>query len=103
MALQNIIEQTKKKTDAKDVCVELEEKIQELLEENSKEKVTQVSDTSLMPPPSGDRKTLHSLSKKKRYTKTFDSSIIASPSSKRTRNTDVLSATPTRSSTRLRK
>lgn len=96
MALQSIIEQTKRRTDAKDVCVELEEKIQELLEENSKEKATEVSDTCLMPPPPVDRNILHSLPKKKRYTKTVDSSIIASPSLKRTK-------TPTRSSERLRK
>lgn len=49
-ALQNIIEQTKKKTDATAACTELEEKIQELLEsetENTKE-----VDSHLMPPPS---------------------------------------------------
>lgn len=48
--MQNIIEQTKKKTDAVTACTELEEKIQELLEsetENTKE-----VDNQLMPPPS---------------------------------------------------
>ncbi|XP_036138844.1 condensin complex subunit 1 isoform X2 [Monomorium pharaonis] len=48
-ALQNIIEQTKKKADAKVVCTELEEKIQELLE--AKED-NEISDKHLMPPPS---------------------------------------------------
>lgn len=48
-ALQNIIEQTKKKADAKAACLELEEKIQELLEA---ETTTDVKDSHLMPPPS---------------------------------------------------
>jgi len=47
MALQNIIDQTKKKADTKAVCIELEEKIQELVE--AKEEIT---DQHLMPPPS---------------------------------------------------
>ncbi|KAG7205865.1 hypothetical protein KM043_007797 [Ampulex compressa] len=47
-ALQSIIDQTKKRPDAKAACVELEEKIQELLEgaENSKQ-----TDSQIMPPP----------------------------------------------------
>lgn len=45
-ALQNIIEQTKKKTNAKDACIELEEKVQELLEA-----VTNSEDSRIMPPP----------------------------------------------------
>lgn len=48
-ALQNIIEQTKKKADAKAVCIELEEKIQELLEAKEDNEMT---DSHLMPPPS---------------------------------------------------
>ncbi|RLU17541.1 hypothetical protein DMN91_009776 [Ooceraea biroi] len=48
-ALQSIIEQTKKKADAKAACLELEEKVQELLESESK---TDVPDSRLMPPPS---------------------------------------------------
>jgi len=47
IALQNIIDQAKKKTDTKAVCIELEEKIQELVE--AKEEIT---DKHLMPPPS---------------------------------------------------
>lgn len=49
MALQSIIEQTKKKADAKTVCTELEEKIQELLEAKGDNEIT---DRHLMPPPS---------------------------------------------------
>lgn len=48
-ALQNIIEQTKKKAEAKNVCIELEEKIQELLETKEDDKM---ADKDLMPPPS---------------------------------------------------
>lgn len=48
-ALQNIIEQTKKKADAKTACMELEEKIQELLEAETEN--TEVTDQILMPPP----------------------------------------------------
>lgn len=47
-ALQSIIEQTKKKADTKAVCIELEEKIQELLEAKDNE----MTDSHLMPPPS---------------------------------------------------
>ncbi|XP_011702254.1 PREDICTED: condensin complex subunit 1 isoform X2 [Wasmannia auropunctata] len=49
MALQSIIEQTKKKAEAKAACMELEEKIQELVE--AKED-TEMTDRDLMPPPS---------------------------------------------------
>ncbi|XP_011263197.2 condensin complex subunit 1 [Camponotus floridanus] len=49
-ALQNIIEQTKKKADANAACTELEEKIQELLD--SEIKNTKDADSHLMPPPS---------------------------------------------------
>ncbi|CAL7943553.1 unnamed protein product [Xylocopa violacea] len=47
-ALQSVIEQTKKKPNAKPACIELEEKIQELLKntENSRQ-----SDNEAMPPP----------------------------------------------------
>ncbi|XP_011866970.1 PREDICTED: condensin complex subunit 1 [Vollenhovia emeryi] len=48
-ALHSIIEQTKKKADAKAVCIELEEKIQELLEAKGDDEIT---DRHLMPPPS---------------------------------------------------
>jgi len=48
-ALQNIIEQTKRKADAKAACTELEEKIQELLEAETN---TEMPDSHLMPPPS---------------------------------------------------
>lgn len=48
-ALQNIIEQTKKKAEAKDACIELEEKIQELLETETEN--NEVTDQMLMPPP----------------------------------------------------
>lgn len=47
--MQNIIEQTKKKADAKAACIELEEKIQELVEAKADNEVT---DEHLMPPPS---------------------------------------------------
>ncbi|KAM0735683.1 Condensin complex subunit 1 [Formica fusca] len=50
-ALQNIIEQTKKKADANAACTELEEKIQELLETETTEN-PEVVDNRLMPPPS---------------------------------------------------
>ncbi|KAL0134605.1 hypothetical protein PUN28_001419 [Cardiocondyla obscurior] len=50
-ALQHIIDQTKKKAETKMICIELEEKIQELLD--SKETTNdEVTDKSLMPPPS---------------------------------------------------
>jgi len=48
-ALQNIIEQTKKKAEAKAACIELEEKMQELLEAETN---TEMPDSHLMPPPS---------------------------------------------------
>lgn len=48
-ALQNIIEQTKKKADNKAICLELEEKIQELVE--AKEEDNEMTDRHLMPPP----------------------------------------------------
>lgn len=47
--MQNIIEQTKKKADNKAVCLELEEKIQELVEAKADNEMT---DRHLMPPPS---------------------------------------------------
>lgn len=50
MALQSIIEQTKKKADTKAVCIELEEKIQELLETKGED--NEITDRHLMPPPS---------------------------------------------------
>ncbi|XP_035722862.1 condensin complex subunit 1-like [Vespa mandarinia] len=46
--LQGIIEQTKKKSDTKSVCLELEEKIKELLEGSEN---TETNDNILMPPP----------------------------------------------------
>ncbi|XP_011634039.1 condensin complex subunit 1 [Pogonomyrmex barbatus] len=49
IALQNIIEQTKKKADTKAASLELEEKIQELLEAKTDNEIT---DEHLMPPPS---------------------------------------------------
>ncbi|XP_018394292.1 PREDICTED: condensin complex subunit 1 [Cyphomyrmex costatus] len=53
-ALRSIIEQTKKKADAKAVCVELEEKIQELVEAKDNEMTDdEITDSRLMPPPSG--------------------------------------------------
>ncbi|CAL1675876.1 unnamed protein product [Lasius platythorax] len=67
-ALQNIIEQTKKKADANAACTELEEKIQELLEtetENSE------ADRHLMPPPSAMSKNRKSIRQRK-YKKTND-------------------------------
>lgn len=48
-ALHNIIEQTRKKADNKAVCLELEEKIQELVEAKADNEMT---DRHLMPPPS---------------------------------------------------
>ncbi|KAF7403509.1 hypothetical protein HZH68_006303 [Vespula germanica] len=46
--LQGIIEQTKKKSDTKSVCLELEEKIKELLEGSEN---IETNDNILMPPP----------------------------------------------------
>lgn len=46
--LHGIIEQTKKKPDAKDVCLELEEKIKQLLEGSEK---VEKKENNLMPPP----------------------------------------------------
>ncbi|XP_011062247.1 PREDICTED: condensin complex subunit 1 isoform X2 [Acromyrmex echinatior] len=52
-ALRSIIEQTKKKADAKAVCLELEEKIQELVDAKDNEMTdNEVTDSHLMPPPS---------------------------------------------------
>jgi len=52
-ALRSIIEQTKKKADAKTVCLELEEKIQELMDTKDNETIdNEVTDSHLMPPPS---------------------------------------------------
>ncbi|XP_076247462.1 CAP-D2 condensin subunit [Calliopsis andreniformis] len=47
-ALQSIIEQTKKKPNTKAICLELEEKIEELLKSTEEEKL---NDTEIMPPP----------------------------------------------------
>ncbi|KAK2584063.1 hypothetical protein KPH14_006510 [Odynerus spinipes] len=49
--LQGIIEQTKKKPDAKDVCLELEEKIKQLLEGSENVETPETNDNTLMPPP----------------------------------------------------
>lgn len=49
-ALHNIIEQTKKKGDNKAICLELEEKIQELVE-NKVNESDEMKDRHLMPPP----------------------------------------------------
>ncbi|XP_018316818.1 condensin complex subunit 1 isoform X2 [Mycetomoellerius zeteki] len=52
-ALRSIIEQTKKKVDAKAVCIELEEKIQELVDAKDNEMTdNEITDSRLMPPPS---------------------------------------------------
>ncbi|XP_012064392.1 PREDICTED: condensin complex subunit 1 [Atta cephalotes] len=52
-ALRSIIEQTKKKADAKTVCLELEEKIQELMDAKDNETIdNEITDSHLMPPPS---------------------------------------------------
>lgn len=67
-ALQNIIEQTKKKADAKAVCIELEEKIQELLEAEAN------SDSRLMPPPSIAPKTRKNIRQSKRKDDSSDDS-----------------------------
>lgn len=54
--LQGIIEQTKKKSDTKSVCLELEEKIKELLEGSEN---TETNDNILMPPPTMLKKKSH--------------------------------------------
>ncbi|XP_077268187.1 CAP-D2 condensin subunit isoform X3 [Temnothorax americanus] len=127
-ALQNIIEQTKKKADAKAVCIELEEKIQELLETKEDNEI----DRHLMPPPSIARRNKRNVRRSRRKSTSDedeDSSeeddskeeadnvpvvkckrrervklvfSTPSPSPKRTKNKLVLE-TPTRSSGRLRK
>lgn len=50
--MQNIIEQTKKKADAKAVCLELEMKIEELMKADDEADNEEMTDRHLMPPPS---------------------------------------------------
>ncbi|XP_029170808.1 condensin complex subunit 1 [Nylanderia fulva] len=64
-ALQNIIEQAKKKADATAACTELEEKIQELLETETETENSSVADKHRMPPPSTIPKNIKSIRKKK--------------------------------------
>ncbi|XP_071628166.1 condensin complex subunit 1 isoform X2 [Temnothorax longispinosus] len=127
-ALQNIIEQTKKKAEAKAVCIELEEKIQELLETKDDNEI----DRHLMPPPSTAPRNKRNVRRSRRKSTSDedeDSSeeddseeeadnvfvvkckrrervkaepSTPSPSPKRTKNKSVRE-TPTRSSGRLRK
>ncbi|XP_066603695.1 condensin complex subunit 1 [Prorops nasuta] len=62
-ALNNIIEQTKKKTEAKAACIELEEKMKELMEMNEDNELT-LTDTQMMPPPTIRRKTVRRIRRK---------------------------------------
>lgn len=50
-ALNSIIDSTKKKPEAKAACLELEEKINDLLNAENNEKDGPISDSEAMPPP----------------------------------------------------
>ena len=50
-ALTSIIDNTKKKPDAKAACLELEEKINDLLKAEENENDGPISDSEAMPPP----------------------------------------------------
>jgi condensin complex subunit 1 len=51
-ALSSIIEQAKRRPDVKNACIELEEKVKELLERSENSEVSKpASDNEIMPPP----------------------------------------------------
>ncbi|XP_014473291.1 PREDICTED: condensin complex subunit 1 [Dinoponera quadriceps] len=68
-ALQSIVEQAKKRTDAKAVGIELEEKVQELLEGDTNSEMT---DERLMPPPPNTPKIRKSIRQTKRKSTSDD-------------------------------
>ncbi|XP_076383101.1 CAP-D2 condensin subunit isoform X2 [Megalopta genalis] len=58
-AVQTIIEQTKKKPNMKAPCIELEEKLKELLKGTENTENTQLDDAEIMPPPSTSKLRRH--------------------------------------------
>ena len=86
--MNSIIETTKKKPDAKASCLELEEKINDLLRTEENKNVEPISDCETMPPPPAPP--LHKVKKTKQKSNTdkddsFDTEYeAASKSGKRT-------------------
>nr|XP_012231606.1 PREDICTED: condensin complex subunit 1 isoform X2 [Linepithema humile] len=85
--LQNIIEQTKKKADAKAACAELEEKIQELLETETEN--SEVTDQILMPPPNTVPQTRKNVYQSRRKNKNYEDNDSSDDSEEDANNTPV--------------